>query len=950
MRHADHMRGSDVAGRGPTSASRPALPIRGRDGEIVHLRAVLDTVHAGRGASVLVEGAPGVGKSRLLAELDVVARRSGCDVVWVRADELDQFAPHAALHSALRPPTGSGGTTAADDQRLRLLDSMTEVLEDRTRHAPVVVLVDDAQWADPATLFALRTLPKRLAASRILWVLAVRPGHERPIVVRMQEDLERFGAERLKLRPLPPQELRQVAADVLGASPGPDLSRLLRDIAGSPFLAVQLMLGFVEAGAVTVEAGEARLVSHDLPAGFRRSIAGRLDVLPEDGTRLLQIGSVLGREFDLGTVARMLGRPAGSLLSGVESALAADLLSADGPRLSFRHDLIRQAVYDVLPVPVRSALHQEAADILRGTGGRSAEAAWHVVLSGGPVDDDAISMLHHAVRELSSTVPEAAADLAQKAAGLLPVYDRRRIALLTEAAEQLGSTRRVHEALELVDRTMSDGLDPEQEASLRLVAAEIHQAAGDDIDAMTHLERALALPELPADLRVRLSKTKATGHIYLGDIAAAEQADTGLVEAAYRSEDPPLVVSAMVFQSQTHFYRGFLTRAVQLAEAADSRIGKFGAVHLRPPRIPALWLATALVATDRVEDAERVLREGQRETEDAGLGWSLPYWHTCRAAVLCEKGALDDAVVEAEAGLAVADELEITRVLPLARSILAVIEVRRGDLTKAADHFRAAETGSSPARSQYGPWVSLAGACLADAQGRPAEAVAALAGAYGRGEVARLLVVPPSHWPQIVRIALRAGDRSLAQGVAGALRRLAAENDSQEIVRAVCAHADGLLSGDLSTLTSALTGYRRSGRPLALAAACEDLGGLVIASDEAAAVPYFEEAARLVAEAGALRDHGRIKRRLRQLGVRTGAAGGRTAPASGWGTLTESERKVIPLVADGLTNRAIAERLYLSVHTVNTHLKHIFTKLDINTRVELTRLAIERGGLGEEAD
>ncbi|MGD1219115.1 MULTISPECIES: helix-turn-helix transcriptional regulator [Streptomyces] len=940
-----------AGGRG--NQAMTGLRLRGRDREIMVVREALDAIRDGRSACVVVEGASGVGKSRLLAELDGMARRFGFDVVSIRADVLDQYAAGAALLSALQSSDGSNRAAAAtDDQRLWLLDSITDALEDRAQRAPVAVLVDDAQWADPATLFVLRTLPGRLAASRVLWVLAVRSDTERPTVARVREDLERLGARWLTLGPLPQQELQYIAADVLGASPSPGLARLLRGVGGNPFLAIELVRAFADTDAVKMEAGEASLLHDGIPITFRRSIAGRLDRLPEDAVRLLQIGSVLGREFDLGTAARMLGRHVGSLLAGVEAALSAGLLSADGPRLAFRHDLIRQAVHENLPLAVRTALHREAADSLRVIGARSAEVAWHVVMSGGPVDDDAVTTLSTAVRELSSSAPDAAADLAQRVAGLLPPQDRRRISLLTDAAKYLGRTRRVHEALDLVDATLPEGLEPLQEAYLRLVAAEIHQAAGDDAAAMTHLQQALDLPALPPHVRVRLLKTKATGHVYLGDITAAEQTDTGLVEAAYQSHDPAVVVSAMVFQSQTFFYRGHLARALELAEEATRRAGtQSAALYLRPPRIPALWLATVLTSTDRLADTERILREGQREAEALGLGWSLPHWHAARACALLEQGALDDAAVEAEASLMVADELEITLPNPQARSVLALVEIRRGDLAKARDHLRAAETGSGTKRQRYGPWVSLARAGLADAEGEDGEAAAALTGSFASREPTRLLAVPLSHWPGIVRIALGDEDPSVAQAVSGALRSLTAQDESRQIIGAVRAHVDGLLDRDPRALESAITGYRNTGRPLALAAACEDLGELMAASaDTTPAIPYFEEAGQLASASGARRDQERIRRRLRQLGVRTAPVRNHTASPQGLGNLTESEQKLIPLVVQGLTNRAIADRLYVSVHTVNTHMKHIFTKLGINSRVELTRLAIERGTSADAAD
>jgi DNA-binding NarL/FixJ family response regulator len=351
-----------------------------------------------------------------------------------------------------------------------------------------------------------------------------------------------------------------------------------------------------------------------------------------------------------------------------------------------------------------------------------------------------------------------------------------------------------------------------------------------------------------------------------------------------------------------------------------------------------------LTATDRLADTGRILQEGQREAEAMGLGWSLPHWHAARACALLEQGALDDAAVEAEASLMVADELEITLPNPQARSVLALVEIRGGDLAKARDHLRAAETGPGTNTQRYGPWVSLARAGLADAEGEDGEAAVALNGSFASREPTRLLAVPPSHWPGIVRIALRGQDPSLAQAVSGALRGLTAQEESRQIIGAVRAHVDGLLHRDPRALASAVTGYRSTGRPLALAAACEDLGELMAASaDTTPAISYFEEAGQLASASGAGRDQERIRRRLRRLGVRTAPVRNHTAGPQGWGNLTESERKLIPLVVQGLTNRAIADRLYVSVHTVNTHMKHIFTKLGINSRVELTRLAIERG-------
>ncbi|MFF3468919.1 ATP-binding protein [Streptomyces sp. NPDC002619] len=918
-----------------------ALPLRGRDRELAVLRHAHTTVRAGRGMCVLVEGAPGVGRTRLLQEAVRIGREEGFEVVRVQADELDQYASRSSLLAALREAAEEADRDQAPqeaaEQPFWVLDRIAEILERRVHRAPVSVVVDDAQWADATTLSALRALPKRLADSRILWVLGVQTASRRSLARRAVDYLEENGATRLVLHPLATEAITKIAEDLLGRAPEAGLAPLLRDVHGNPFLLVELLRALEQTGDQALIAG-----GPPVPAGFRRSVHRRLGALPSDALQLLQIGSVLGRRFDLTTAARMLDRRIGTLLPAVDAALDAQLLAEDGDRLAFRHELVRRAVYDELPRPVRSALHREAGDLLGTAGVPSAEVIRHVVLGGGPLDQESMRTLLKAVCDIAATVPEAAADLALEAADRLPPSDPRRIELLTEAAYQLSGTRRVHEALHLVNATLSDDLAPAQQAALRLVAAEIHQATGDDTSALAHTRLALALPDLPEDLRTQLLKTQGTGLVSTGEPAAAEAIGSMLVEASYRSRETAVVTSAMVFQSQIAFSRGRLSDAVELAEQARQRSdAEPHTIRLRPPRVPALWLATVLTATDRLEDAERTLREGQRQAEALGLGWSLPHWHAQRACVLLERGALDDAAVEAEACLAVADELEITRAVPLARSVLADVAVRRGDLSQARTQLRSAEATAGIANPPHGPWLALANAALLDAENHPREA-ADLIRRFGTGP-AWLPAVPPSHWPRLVRIALRGGEREVAEAIRRVLERIAAEGGDQVITQAVHAHVRGLVEGSREPLEAAVRDYRRGARVLALAAAHEDLGNALISDgvvDEA--VVQLREAQGLLRRYGAARDHDRVRRHLGDLGVRTAPGPHRPPATSGWDSLTESELRVVPLVAEGLTNRAIAERLYLSVHTVNTHLRHIFTKLDINTRVELTRVLMER--------
>ena len=560
------------------------------------------------------------------------------------------------------------------------------------------------------------------------------------------------------------------------------------------------------------------------------------------------------------------------------------------------------------------------------------------MLGGGPLDPDAMRALSAMLRDIGATVPEAAADLALDAADRLPRDDPRRAELLTEAAHQLGRTHRVNEALRLASAVLSDRLDPVREATLRLVAAELHQATGNDATAISHTRAALTLPGLPGELRTQLLKTQGSGLVATGELAQAEATSSALIEASYQSRDTAIVVSAMIFQSQIAFYHGRLSQALGFAEQATARSdAEPHALRLRPPRVPALWLAAVLTATDRLDDAERCLRDGQRQAETLGLGWSLPHWHAQRACALLERGALDDAVVEAEACLAAAEELEVMRAVPLAHSVLADVCVRRGDLPRARDHLGAARQAASSESPPYGPWLTLAEAAVLDADNRCAEAAERTL-RYSAGPH-WLLAIPPGHWPRLVRFALRGGEPKAAEAIRRTLEDIVAKDGSQTVTRAVHAHVQGLVEGRPEPLEEAVRLYRQGPRLLALAEACEDLAGALNGGDDA--IAQLREAQGLLRRLGATRDHDRVRHSMTRLGVRP-AGGRRSGAATGWESLSESELKVVPLVAEGLTNRVIAERLFLSVHTVNTHLRHIFAKLDINSRVELTRYLMQR--------
>jgi DNA-binding CsgD family transcriptional regulator len=164
-------------------------------------------------------------------------------------------------------------------------------------------------------------------------------------------------------------------------------------------------------------------------------------------------------------------------------------------------------------------------------------------------------------------------------------------------------------------------------------------------------------------------------------------------------------------------------------------------------------------------------------------------------------------------------------------------------------------------------------------------------------------------------------------------------------IAGTAAHVRGLIADDIGELRDAIQHFENGPRPIALASALEDAGvALLRHADRDGAVDSLGRALEVYAESRASRDETRLRSRLRELGVRRRLVSAKRLE-NGWEGLTESELAVVKLVAQGMTNREVASQLYVSPHTVSTHLRHAFSKLDVNSRVELTRLAVERGAV-----
>jgi len=347
------------------------------------------TAADGTGACLVLDGPAGIGKTRMLSEAAAQAGRLGLAVASGRACELDRTAPLRALLAALR---GSQPPVVGDDDmaelrecagnRLWLVDQVAALVEAYSRRRPLLISLDDLQWADELTALALQVVVPALRDAPVLWLLARRPLPDAAPAHRALDRLVADGAHTFTLEPLPVPAVVEMCATAVGAEPGPSLVDLARLGGGNPFLVERLLAALREANRISVRDGVGAAAGGKLPPALLSAAAHLLRDLSAPSRRLLEAGAVLGRPFTLPEAAAVLEERPVRLLDAAREALEAAVLTDRGHALAFRHDIVRTAVYAGLPGPARQALHGSAARVLRDAGRPGPEVTSHLDRSG----------------------------------------------------------------------------------------------------------------------------------------------------------------------------------------------------------------------------------------------------------------------------------------------------------------------------------------------------------------------------------------------------------------------------------------------------------------------------------------------------------------------------------------------------------------------------------------
>jgi DNA-binding CsgD family transcriptional regulator/tetratricopeptide (TPR) repeat protein len=924
----------------------PSLPVRGRDDHLALLNGVLDEAQAGRGSVTVIQGGPGMGKTRLLRAAWTQGSARSFRIGRGMADPAGGIVELAPLLEALfdhDPPLldriAMSSVHAAPEQRFWVLQEIQALLAEVSRAAPVLIVIDDLHWADSGTAAALRFLPPRLAGFPIAWVLTLRSGQGSAAIQSTVASLVEAGAALVELTPLDCDAVAFVVADVLAAEPDALVLKQFETINGNPFLLVDLVRGLESEGIVSVRAGRATLIEDRLPSRISDGMRMRLTRLSEVAERVATTAASMGRRFTVTDLALMSEVSVPDLVVPIRILIDGDIFANSDDRLSFVHDLVRDAVRASVPTAVRRALDRRGADILLRRGALPVEVAAQLAASAEVGDDLAIATLAEAAEALGITDPAAAAELAERALALMSDQHPLRGPLVARRAISLYAAGRRGEAKSYADTALRQAMSPEQQAQVRLSIASMFFLSP-DVRA-ENARRALALPQLAPELRALLMATELHSLVVGSRTAEAGEKFAGAEAAVRVSGNREATFALGIAAAGLDYQRLHFDEALTRLDASFEE-GTGEDARVRLARYFRGWL---LAAVDRFEEAIACAEHGIESARRDRQTWALNGFETGKGLVHLQAGRLPDAAAALEGRVSVDDAVTVGGLIEAANlAALARVRIHSADQWGSRDVVRMCElmlASTAPGVRGHATWGLAAHAM---AHGHADQAHDLLRSLDDAGRPSPFLLFPHDIAidVEVVRIGLAVGDHELvAQTVATAEQRQRL-NPAVHSIAACVHHLRGLADRSTAALAAAVPLMRASKRTLALASLLEDLGRFFVEDGSTSqGVESLDEALKIAVAIGANRDAGRLRARLRELGIRRRIQPA-AEPLDGWDAVTPTEYQVVLLVVDGCTNRQISEQLTISPHTVNSHLRHIFEKTGVRSRVELTRLAERR--------
>jgi len=893
-----------------TGTARTSSVLIGRASELAALRAVVEEAREGRARGLLVRGAPGVGKTRLLHEAAATSAAQGVRVARSSCLPLTTPLPFDPVLELLRSLDEPLPAMATESPR-ELFGMVVDRLERTTVDGPLLLCLDDLQWSDAGTVDLVHYCLARLVDLPVAWVMAARPA---PAIERVAHRLARAGVlGQLELEALSPDEVCELAGALLGEDRASSrlASVLHARTGGNPFLCEELLRTLADANPEREAMGK---IDRLVPGSVSEAIDERISRLPSDAQHALAWAAVLPEPFTFEELQAVGGEQSGD---APETLAAASFLTGDGDEgWSFVHSIVRDAVYRQLPERERLRRHAAVADALvdgpleRRAPQLSSARRWR---------EAAAAYLQLAGAALDRGRGTDAVELYQRSGALAREGGDERLCRDAQAGEVLAHMRagESDQGAQMADalraRLRVDGKQDDRLGFLSRYAIALFQDT-DDLDrareALNEAEPLIAQADGPA-LAEALA-VRAYVRYRQGDSAGALPDAERAAQLAEASGDPTLLALALVTLGPivgrvcgARQGMAILERALAVAHAAD-----LPAQEARARLSLSFFAATS-------DDAEAFEVHSRRGLELEGVPANLAIGlRTNLGAARSWLGDFDGALAHMLAAVRGA-----ARVGPHAEATAALtlsyVYLQRGDLSAVRRLLRHHAASWDDVNTRRADDVL---ARLLEAEGTPAQALAHFQQGAGFDDD------PGSVWclTGAARTAVALGQLTAAREALARLEPLAARWPIGEWLRD---EARGWIAIGDQRPEDAASHFR------AAAAACNDGYDSTRLALEAARLTGDRDQVRAAIDAfermGAARDADRARAIARSLGMRPGR---RRAPAGG---LSAREQEIVELIATGQTNAEIAAALFLGRRTVEHYVSNILTKLGYRSRVQI---------------
>jgi DNA-binding CsgD family transcriptional regulator len=813
-----------------------------------------------------------------------------------------------------------GGTVP--DLRM-LAQGILDVLGILSGPAPLIVAVDDAQWLDQPSARVLEFCLRRLRDERVCVLLTVRTGDALPLGLDRALAPDRLGL--VQLGPLSQGAIGEILRARLGtALPRYTLTRLYDSCGGNPFYAL-------ECARTLLDRPRMPLTREPIP--LPRSLEGlvrrRIRRLAPDVRR---VGRLVAASSDPRERLIRVACGDGESWTLIDQAIDEGIIERDGDVLRFTHPLLQSVLYAEMPLAERRQAHQRLAAVAEDFEDR----AWHLALGADRPCEEIARMLDVAAGHAASRgAPEEGAALAEQAARLTPAgrpeaARGRRV----QAADYHFRAGGLARSRELIQSALAACPAGQQRASLLVRLATVHyHLSGWPLAEQTFRQ---ALAEAPGDaaLCAHTEQELAFARATAGDLPAAVHWAKASLSSAERAADPHLMAHSLARVAAFEFLQGngprldLLERAQALGAAAgEEPIGRM------PLHDPSLVKGMIFKWCDRLDEARAVLAGLYQNRLHRGDEASLPFLLYIFSELECWAGDWDTAEEYALEGCRVAEESRQQTMRPATLYSLALVRAHRGHISQARDLATEAlalceQTGNVPVVSQVLSVLGFAAVSLGDYQAaachldRLTNAIAA----FGLGEPGVVRFVPDAV-EALVSLGQVDRARSLAQQLETSGKSLGRPwaLAAGARCRAHLAAVDGDLQAAQAACGEALTHHERLAMPFELGRTMLTKGMIERrAKRKSAARESLTQALGIFERLGAPLWADKARRELPKVSAR--------APVDG---LTQTERRIAALVAQGHTNRQVASTLFVTENTVQTHLRHIFQKLGVSSRTEL---------------